>query len=62
MPISSDTSKDHEKAKPMVFPPIHDDFSGYMNLSNLTTIMIVMALLTRRLGDKKLSTATTLAL
>ena len=46
----------------MVFPQLHDDFSGYMNLSNLTTIMIVMAIFIRRLGDKKLITANTLAL
>mgnify|MGYP004126450683 FL=1 len=46
----------------MVFPQHHDDFSCYMNLSSLTTIMIVMALLTGRLSDKKLSIASTLAL
>ena len=46
----------------MVFPQLHDDFSGYMNLSTLRTIIIVMAILIRRLGDKKLSTANTLAL
>ena len=62
MPFPPIVVKIVKKQNLWYFPQLHDDFSGYMNLSNLTTIMIVMALLTRRLGDKKLSTATTLAL